>query len=139
MSAKVPRNFRLLEELEMGEKGLSADGCSYGLEDSDDVMMSNWNATILGPPHSVYENRIYSLKIYCGSEYPDEPPSVSFISKINLPGVDQRTGRVDLSKLARVAQWSRNFTMEKILVALREHMAHPNCRKLPQPPEGTEF
>lgn len=27
------------------------DGLSYGLVDSDDVMMSNWNATILGPPH----------------------------------------------------------------------------------------
>lgn len=27
------------------------DGCSYGLTDGDDVMMSNWNATILGPPH----------------------------------------------------------------------------------------
>lgn len=27
------------------------DGCSYGLVEGDDVMMSNWNATILGPPH----------------------------------------------------------------------------------------
>jgi len=139
MPAKVPRNFRLLEELEKGEKGLGADGCSYGLTDGDDVMMSNWNATILGPPHSTHENRIYSLKIYCGDGYPDEPPQVHFISKINLPGVDQRLGKVDLSRLARVAQWSRDYTMEKILVALREHMAHPSCRKLPQPAEGATF
>jgi len=139
MPAKVPRNFRLLEELEKGEKGLGADGCSYGLTDGDDVMMSNWNATILGPPHSAHENRIYSLKIYCGDGYPDEPPQVHFISKINLPGVDLRAGKVDLSKLARVAQWSRDYTMEKILVALREHMAHPSYRKFPQPPEGATF
>ncbi|OAL34239.1 hypothetical protein AYO20_06494 [Fonsecaea nubica] len=93
MGAKVPRNFRLLEELEKGEKGLGAEACSYGLADSDDLMMTNWNGTILGPPHSVHENRIYSVNIHCGEQYPDLPPTIQFVSRVNLPCVDQKTGK----------------------------------------------
>lgn len=137
MGAKVPRNFRLLEELEKGEKGLGAEACSYGLENGDDLLMSNWNGTILGPPHSVHENRIYSVKIHCGENYPDVPPEVTFVSKINVPCVSQSNGKVDPTKLPCLSQWKREFTMETILIELRRYMALPQHKKLPQPPEGS--
>ncbi|KAB8072100.1 ubiquitin-conjugating enzyme/RWD-like protein [Aspergillus leporis] len=139
MPAQVPRNFRLLEELEKGEKGLGAEACSYGLADGEDMMMSNWNGTILGPPHSVHENRIYSLKIHCGPDYPDNPPDIQFISQVNLPCVDARTGKVDPTKLPCLAQWKRDYTMETILLEMRRYMALPQHKKLPQPPEGQNF
>jgi ubiquitin-conjugating enzyme E2 variant len=46
---------------------------------------------------SVHENRIYSLKINCGVKYPDEPPAIQFLSKINLPCVNQQNGKVRCS------------------------------------------
>jgi len=139
MTAKVPRNFRLLEELEKGEKGLGAEACSYGLDDGEDLLMTNWNGTILGPPHSTHENRIYSLKIHCGDKYPDQPPEVTFISKVNVPCIDQKTGKVDPTKLPCLSQWKREFTMETILIELRRYMALPQNKKLPQPPEGSTY
>jgi len=137
--AKVPRNFRLLEELEKGEKGIGDGSCSYGLEDGDDVMMSHWNGTIIGPGHTVHENRIYSLKIDCGEGYPDVPPVVQFISRVNLPFVNQTNGKVDPTKLPVLTSWSRNNSIETILVEIRREMGSFNNRKLPQPPENSTF
>ncbi|TFK92605.1 UBC-like protein [Polyporus arcularius HHB13444] len=137
--AKVPRNFRLLEELEKGEKGIGDGSCSYGLEDGDDIMMSHWNGTIIGPGHTVHENRIYSLKITCGEDYPDRPPSVQFVSRVNLPFVNPVDGKVDPSKLPVLAHWNRNYSIETVLVEIRREMGSASNRKLPQPPEGSTF
>ena len=43
--------YRLDYALEKGEKGIGDGSCSYGLEDGDDIMMSHWNGTIIGPGH----------------------------------------------------------------------------------------
>ncbi|KAH9992721.1 UBC-like protein [Russula compacta] len=137
--ANVPRNFRLLEELEKGEKGIGDGSCSYGLEDGDDILMSNWNGTIIGPGHTVHENRIYSLKITCDSNYPDIPPTIQFISRVNLPFVSQTDGKVDPTKLPVLASWSRTNSIETVLVEIRREMASFSNRKLPQPPEGSTF
>jgi ubiquitin-conjugating enzyme E2 variant len=41
----------------------------------------------------VHQNRIYSLRITCGPQYPDAPPEVHFITRVNMPCVG-RAGQV---------------------------------------------
>lgn len=127
-----------MEELEKGEKGLGAESISYGLTNQDDITMTNWNGTILGPPHSTHENRIYSLTIVCGESYPDKPPQVRFISRINLPCVSN-LGQVLVEQFATLHNWRRSYTIETVLLELRKSMAAPANKKLPQPPEGSVY
>ncbi|TVU32441.1 hypothetical protein EJB05_24172, partial [Eragrostis curvula] len=135
----VPRNFRLLEELERGEKGIGDGTVSYGMDDADDIYMRSWTGTIIGPHNTVHEGRIYQLKLFCDKDYPEKPPSVRFHSRINMTCVNHETGVVDPKKFGLLANWQRDYTMENILTQLKKEMAASHNRKLVQPPEGTFF
>ncbi|CAN6997386.1 ubiquitin-conjugating enzyme E2 variant 1D [Brassica rapa] len=138
-SVVVPRNFRLLEELERGEKGIGDGTVSYGMDDGDDIYMRSWTGTIIAPHNTVHEGRIYQLKLFCDKDYPEKPPTVRFHSRINMTCVNHETGVVDPKKFGLLANWQREYTMEDILVQLKKEMTASHNRKLVQPPEGTSF
>jgi ubiquitin-conjugating enzyme E2 variant len=140
VTGAVPRNFRLLDELEKNEKARVDGAVSYGVESADDMDMRHWLATIFGPQGSPFDGRIFKLRLTCSDCYPDKPPEVRFISKVNMHGVSPSDGSIDPSKLKILGnEWRRDYTMETVLLALRNEMNSAHNRRLQQPPEDATF
>lgn len=133
----MPRTFKLYEELEKAEKGqLSDQSVSYGLSAGDDKSFKEWNGTIIGPPNTNMDNRIYFLIIHAGDDYPVKPPTLQFTSKINIPSVDQSNGKVT-SKFIGFANWKPDHSIETCLIALKHEMIQN--KKTPQPADGDMY
>jgi ubiquitin-protein ligase len=47
---------------------------------------------------TVHEGRIYQLKLFCDTDYPDKPPTVRFQARVNMTCVNPETGVVLVQK-----------------------------------------
>lgn len=102
------------------------------------LLERNDSRSLQGTPVAIetnFENRIYSLQIVCGPDYPSKPPSVVFSNKVNLPSVNQANGRVE--NLGLLKAWKETTTIENILVGLKNEMVAN--KGLKQPPEDAYY
>jgi len=95
--------------------------CSAGpLNDTD---LFHWQATIMGPPGTPYDNGLFFLTIHFPTDYPFKPPKVAFNTKIYHPNINSN-GSICLDILR--SQWSPALTVSKVLLSICALMADPN-------------
>mmetsp|Transcript_103229 Transcript_103229/g.126160 ORF Transcript_103229/g.126160 Transcript_103229/m.126160 type:complete len:155 (+) Transcript_103229:50-514(+) len=139
---KVPRNFKLLDELEMAEK--DKHGKKYGDESAwinlglngQDATFTHWNASIIPHQGGHIGERIYNLKITAGPGYPDDPPLVRFVQKVAMPCVNAK-GQVEYSKLKNY-KWTEESSIFEVLLAVRK-MMQPYAQACAKIKAGTTY
>ena len=95
--------------------------CSGGpIEESD---LFEWEATIIGPEGSPYQEGIFKLKIFFPQEYPFKSPKIMFLTKIFHPNINS-TGSICLDILQ--SQWSPALTISKVLLSICSLLTDPN-------------
>jgi len=86
--------------------------------------LSEWNATIVAPSETPYENGIFFLRLIMPFDYPFTPPKVTFITKIYHCNIDE-TGNIRLDILTE-SGWSPQLSICRILVLIVDLIINPD-------------
>ncbi|XP_047309468.1 ubiquitin-conjugating enzyme E2 D1-like [Impatiens glandulifera] len=114
------------ERLEMEMKDINDNPpthISYGPVDSDDLF--NWKGTVTGALDSPYEGGIFYLSLRFPLDYPFNPPTVKFITKVYHPCIDEKDGRIDHMDIL-YEKWSPVLTVKKLMLSIASFLSHPD-------------
>jgi ubiquitin-conjugating enzyme E2 A len=115
---KVKR--RLLNEIARLAKD-PIDGITAAPVSDDDILL--WNATIIGPPDSVFQGGVFPMEVKFHNEYPEKPPKIRFLCKMFHPNV---YGNGDICVDILNTGWSPAFTIGTLLLSIRSLLTDPN-------------
>lgn len=87
----------------------------------DNVLV--WNAVIIGPSETPFEDGTFKLKLTFSEQYPDKPPQVNFLSKMFHPNV-YPNGDICLDILQN--RWTPSFDVASILTSVQSLLNDPN-------------
>lgn len=90
--------------------------------DSDGNLF-NWTATVKGSDATVYQDQVYKLSIQFPQDYPYKAPTVTFITPIFHPNVDQY-GNICLDILKD--KWSAVYNVRTVLISIQSLLSDPN-------------
>jgi ubiquitin-conjugating enzyme E2 D len=110
---------RLKKELEEITNDPPAN-CSAGIKDEN---IFTWEASIIGPEKTPYENGVFRLSIYFPDNYPFKPPKVKFDTRIYHPNINKH-GSICLDILSK--NWSPALTISKVLLSICSLLNDPN-------------
>ncbi|EDO15926.1 hypothetical protein Kpol_480p13 [Vanderwaltozyma polyspora DSM 70294] len=117
---------RLLKEYQVVKKELgNHKNIISSLEPIDSDDLTNWTATILGPPNTPYHGHSFDLRIHLTPEYPLKPPQVTF-SAYKMPhcNIEFKTGKICLNILDN-ANWSPVWNLLTVVLAIYQLLSDP--------------
>jgi ubiquitin-conjugating enzyme E2 D/E len=102
--------------------------CSAGPVNENDLF--HWQATIMGPSDSAYQDGVFFLTIHFPTDYPFKPPKIIFTTRIYHPNINSN-GNICLDILKE--QWSPALTISKVLLSILSLLtdANPNDPLVP--------
>lgn len=120
----MQRVVRVKKELERFEKS-PPPGVSCWC--TDDEMLDELEASIMGPPDTPFDRGVFKLKISLPERYPFEPPQVLFLTKLYHPNVDT-AGRIclDILKVPPKGTWRPSQNLSSLLMSIRLLLSEPN-------------
>lgn len=83
-----------------------------------------WTATISGPANTPYQNGLFKLQMTFPPNYPIQPPSINFTTKIYHPNIEADSGFIAVDILHEA--WSPVLTIPAILYSLQALLSSPD-------------
>lgn len=100
---------------------LSYIGCSVGPIKNTDIF--RWNVLLPGPKKSCYENGLFKLLLIFPPNYPEDPPDITFITKIYHPNISN-DGVICVS--SKSADWDENRDIISVIYSIYVLLTKPN-------------